>query len=146
MLQQNKIYSSPHFLQVFEHFPATYQHKLILPRNKKFTVIAQETENIYLVLATSKSEKPVYLRWLGVEPGQCWKFVCDDTHWNLFQNGLITSQLFNNDFFFVLQYSTIHDWPLTHKFLVLAKNGHVYDMSVVENKYCTFEENFQRVS
>jgi hypothetical protein len=145
MLQQNKTYSSPHFLQVFENFPTSYQHQLILPRNKKFTVIAQETENIYLVL-TSTNEKPVYLRWLGIEPGQCWKFIKSHTYQTLFQNGLIASQLFNNDFFFILKYSTVHDWPLTHKFLVLAKNGHVYDMSVAENKYCVFEKNFQRVS
>jgi hypothetical protein len=145
MLQQNKTYSSPHFLQISQNFPVSYQHQLILPRNKKFTVIAQETENIYLVL-TSTNEKPVYLRWLGIEPGQCWKFIKSHTYQTLFQNGLIASQLFNNDFFFILKYSTVHDWPLTHKFLVLAKNGHVYDMSVVENKYCVFEKNFQRVS
>jgi hypothetical protein len=145
MLQQNKTYSSPHFLQISQNFPVSYQHQLILPRNKKFTVIAQETENIYLVL-TSTNEKPVYLRWLGIEPGQCWKFIKSHTYQTLFQNGLIASQLFNNDFFFILKYSTVHYWPLTHKFLVLAKNGHVYDMSVAENKYCVFEKNFQRVS
>lgn len=145
MLQQNKTYSSPHFLQISQNFPVSYQHQLILPRNKKFTVIAQETENIYLVL-TSTNEKPVYLRWLGIEPGQCWKFIKSHTYQTLFQNGLIASQLFNNDFFFILKYSTVHDWPLTHKFLILTENGHIYDMFVKETKHETFLQNFQRVS